>query len=88
MFNSQVDTEYEIIMEGEQVLLRYLGPAKATRFWTAINKGAGDYLKIKKDLFKEETVDTLYQKNQTISRGEEGIRKPHLTEVRSKETNL
>ena len=69
MFNSQIDTEYEIIMEGEQVLLRYLGPAKATRFWTAINKGAGDYLKIKKDLFKEETVDTLYQKIKQYQEG-------------------
>ena len=62
MLNYQVNTEYEIIKEGEQVLLKHLGPVKATRFWTAINKGTGDYLKIKKDLFKGETVDTLYQK--------------------------
>lgn len=55
-------TEYEIIREAEEILLKYLGPTKTIRFWNTFNKGKSDYLQIKKKIFKGESVDILYQK--------------------------
>lgn len=64
MVDIEVKNEQEIIQEAESVLLEKLGPAKATRFWIAVSKGKGDYLEIKRDLFKGESVDSLYRKIQ------------------------
>lgn len=64
MLIPEVSTEHEIMREAEEVLVKHLGPAKATRFWVAFSQGAGDYLQIKERLFEGETVETLYQKVQ------------------------
>jgi len=54
--------EQEILQEGEAVLVKYLGLSKTARFLSAWRKGAGNYLSLKEELFKGETVDTLYKK--------------------------
>ena len=54
--------EQEILQEGEAVLVKYLGLSKTARFLSAWCQGAGNYLTLKEELFKEETVDTLYKK--------------------------
>lgn len=55
----KVSSDQEILREAEEVLYTHLGPSKATRFWIAMAKGSGDYLKIKEELFQGETVNTL-----------------------------
>lgn len=62
MAKIKVSSAQEILREAEGVLGKHLGPAKATRFWIAMGRGAGDYLEIKEKLFEGETVDTLYKK--------------------------
>ena len=62
MARIEVENEQEIIQEAESLLLEKLGPAKATRFWIAFSQGEGDYLETKKELFEDETVESLYQK--------------------------
>jgi len=53
-------SELEIITAGEKVLFEQLGPVNATRFWVALTTGNGDYLKVKDRLFKNETIESLY----------------------------
>lgn len=69
MVEIKVDSDQEILREAEEVLRIHLGPAKATRLWIAWSRGVGDYLQIKEELFKEETVDSLYEKIQGLKRG-------------------
>jgi len=61
MARVKVSSDQDILREAEEVLRQHLGPAKTTRFWIAIGRGAGDYLQIKEKLFEGETVDTLYE---------------------------
>lgn len=58
----KVSSDQDVLREAEAVLCKYLGPSKATRFWIAVARGGGDYLKIKEELFRGETVETLYKK--------------------------
>jgi hypothetical protein len=60
--NIIMNSEQEIILEGEAVLIKNLGVSKAARFLSAWRQGAGDYLKIKDNLFTSETVETLSNK--------------------------
>jgi len=60
--NIVVNSEQEILQEGEAVLIKHLGASKAARFLSAWRQGASNYLKIRERLFKDETVDTLYNK--------------------------
>jgi len=55
-------SEQEILQEGEAVLIKYLGVSKTARFLSAWRQGSGNYLSLKEELFKGETVDTLYKK--------------------------
>ncbi len=55
-------SEQEILQEGEAVLIKYLGVSKTARFLSAWRQGCGNYLSLKEELFKGETVDTLYKK--------------------------
>ncbi len=55
-------SELEILQEGEAVLIKYLGVSKTARFLSAWRQGPGNYLSLKEELFKGETVDTLYKK--------------------------
>lgn len=58
----EVINEQEVLQEGLQVLMNHLEPSKVLRFWAACRLGEGDYLLLKKQLFGEETVASLYEK--------------------------
>ena len=58
----QVKNEQQILQEGLQILMSNMEPSKVARFWAACNIGSGDYLKLKDQLFAEETVASLYSK--------------------------
>ena len=58
----KVNSEQQILQEGLQVLLANMEPSKVARFWAACNLGGGDYLKLKDELFAQETVASLYSK--------------------------
>lgn len=58
----QVLSEQQILQEGLSVLLANMEPSKVARFWAACNVGSGDYLKIKDELFRQESVVSLYSK--------------------------
>ena len=60
--NIEVNSEQEILQEGEAVLIKHMGVSKAARFLSAWRQGAGNYLKIRERLFKGEKVDSLYDK--------------------------
>lgn len=51
-----------LMEEAAQALIEKLGPSKASQFWTGLGYGRGDYAKTRKEMFKDETVDTLYSK--------------------------
>jgi hypothetical protein len=56
----QVQSERQVIQEAARVIMRYMSPAKATRFWASWQAGEGDYLVIRRQLFDKETVASLY----------------------------
>lgn len=58
----KVTNEQQVLQEALEVLLANLEPSKVMRFWAACQLGEGDYLILKKQIFKEETVDSLYEK--------------------------
>lgn len=58
----KVIKENETLTEGFQVLMANLEPSKVLRFWAACHLGEGDYLKLKDQLFANETVVSLYEK--------------------------
>lgn len=58
----KVIKEQEVLTEGFQVLMAHLEPSKVVRFWAACQLGEGDYLKLKDQLFANETVSSLYEK--------------------------
>ncbi len=58
----EVKSEQQVLQEGLQILLSNMEPSKVARFWAACNLGAGDYLKLKDQLFGKETVASLYSK--------------------------
>jgi hypothetical protein len=58
----QVKNEQQVLQEGLEVLMSHMEPSKVARFWAACNLGTGDYLKLKDELFAEETVASLYKK--------------------------
>ena len=45
-----------------QLLMSYLVTSKVLRFWAACQPGEGDYIKLKEQLFEQETVASLYDK--------------------------
>lgn len=56
------ETTMDIISEGKRVIMKGMGPAKATRFWLSFYQGNEDYLTIKKSLFCRESVDSLVKR--------------------------
>lgn len=58
----QVRSEQQVLQEGLQILLSNMEPSKVARFWAACNIGSGDYLKLKDELFAQESVTSLYSK--------------------------
>jgi hypothetical protein len=58
----KVMSEQEIMREATEILLERMKPAKVARLWAMWQLGQGDYQAIRKELFAEETVQTLYEK--------------------------
>ncbi|MEK6682638.1 MAG: hypothetical protein AABY79_11815 [Nitrospirota bacterium] len=55
-------TPAEIRKAGWNALKARMGIAGALKFILQYEKGEGDYTKLRKELFKEETVDSLIEK--------------------------
>jgi len=55
-------TPIEIQRAGWNILRKQLGPVGALRFLLQYEKGEGDYTKLRRKMFKGETVDTLIHK--------------------------
>ncbi|KAA0259839.1 MAG: hypothetical protein DPW18_18205 [Chloroflexi bacterium] len=68
MTTVQVLSERQIILEAAQVLMEHMTPSKATCFWASWQDGGGDYLAIREQLFKKETVDSLYGQIKKLKR--------------------
>lgn len=58
----QVKSEQQVLQEGLQILLSNMEPSTVARFWAACNISRGDYLKLKDELFAQESVASLYSK--------------------------
>jgi len=58
----KVKNEQQVLQEGLRILLANMEPSKVARFWAACNFGSGDYLKLKDELFGQESVASLYSK--------------------------
>ena len=52
-------TPIEIQKSGWEALKRKLGVVGALRFLLQYEKGGGDYTKLRRELFKDETVESL-----------------------------
>jgi hypothetical protein len=50
------------LQEGLHILLSNMEPSQVARFWAACSVGSGDYLKLKDELFAQESVASLYTK--------------------------
>lgn len=58
----KVKNEQQVLQEGLEVLFVNMEPSKVARFWAACNLGSGDYLKLKDELFGQESIASLYAK--------------------------
>ena len=58
--NIKVVSDSEVLEEGLEILMKHLELHKVLRFWAACQLGKGDYLKLKEQLFSQETVASLY----------------------------
>jgi hypothetical protein len=56
------ECEQAVLEEGLQVLLANMEPSQVARFLAACNIGSGDSLKLKDELFAQESVASLYAK--------------------------
>lgn len=51
-----------LLDEAAHALIEKLGISKASEFWSSLSYGSGDYLKVKKELFSQDTVASLFKK--------------------------
>jgi hypothetical protein len=58
----KVIDEQQVLQEAMQVLMIHLEPSKVMKFWAACKLGQGDYIKLKDQMFENETVASLYEK--------------------------
>lgn len=58
----QINSEQQVLQEGFQILLSSMEPSKFARFCAAWGASSSDYLKIKDELFDQESVSGLYTK--------------------------
>lgn len=58
----QINSEQKVLQEGFQILLSTMEPSKFARFCAAWGASSSDYLKVKDELFAQESVDSLYAK--------------------------
>lgn len=51
-----------LIETAAEALIDRLGVSKASEFWSSLNYGKGNYLKMKREIFSQETINSLYKK--------------------------
>ncbi|MGL5194310.1 MAG: hypothetical protein ACRC8Y_12065 [Chroococcales cyanobacterium] len=59
-------SDKQLIHQALEILSTHLDPSSFARFVALCQLGEGDYLKAKKQLFKRETVESLYEKIQAF----------------------
>ena len=57
----EVIKDQEVFEEAVEILLEHLGPAKMVRLWSNWQSGGGDYLRLRDELFGDESVEHLYE---------------------------
>ena len=57
-------SKQQVMQEASDVLIEHMSPSQLARLFASWQNGSGDYLAIRKQLFAEETVDTLFEKVQ------------------------
>jgi hypothetical protein len=62
LFQANSKSEQQVLQEGFQILLSHMAPSAVARFWAACNIGKGDYLKLKDQLFAQESVSSVYSR--------------------------
>ena len=60
----KVIQEQDVLQDVVHLLFEHLPPSKIARYWAAWQEGAGDYLALRRQLFDEETVRTLFDQIQ------------------------
>ncbi len=82
MVNVKIANEQQVFLEATEILLKSLTPAKMARFIASWQKNSTDYLDIKEQLFKDETVETLYPQILKFQASQTGITdsKPDFTD--------
>jgi hypothetical protein len=63
-----VEKEEDIEREGLDVLIKYLPPSKVARLLSLWRIGQGDYVRERRKLFTDETVETLFAKAHTLEK--------------------
>lgn len=58
----QISSKQQVLQEGFQILLSSMEPSKFARFCAAWGASSSDYLKVKDELFAQESVKSLYSK--------------------------
>lgn len=51
-----------LIEMAAEALIDKMGVSKASEFWSSLNYGKGNYLKMKREIFSQETINSLYKK--------------------------
>lgn len=57
-----VPSDVEIAKEALAVLMQHMPASKVARLLTALQIGQGDYVKMRENLFADETVESLFKK--------------------------
>ena len=63
-------TDIQVRNKGFRILLQELGTVDTVRFLSQITHEIGDYMTFQDELFKDLTIDELYEAGKTISRAE------------------
>ena len=54
--------EQVVVNEAVELLLKHMEPSRVARLLSAWQVGKGDYLRLRDDLFAQESVDSLFEK--------------------------
>ena len=57
----RVVPEADVIAEAREILLQHMTPSKAARFWASWHQGNDNFLAWRDEIFRDETVDSLYE---------------------------
>ncbi len=69
--NVKMPRGQEVIQEALEILEQHMEPSKVALLLSIWQTGSDDYIKIKDQLFADETVKTLYEKIQTYQNSKE-----------------